>query len=130
MSDEKPAGPAWRPPSAALMASIAQASRARRADCPAFVEEFLEMYAADASADGLDREWTRLVTEYPWYADDVLHCVDATLADPRRELPRMVTDVAIAYAEASGGDVSGADKSYPVIATAAGLYLLGPAAKK
>ena len=93
----------WQPTSADLTSAIEKASAARRADCLAFVEEFAEMYAADRSSDELDRTWIRLVQEYPWYAEDLLHCLDVALRQRDRPLPTLIGD--IAQVEAEGGDI-------------------------
>ena len=61
------------------------------------------MYAADRSSDELDRTWIRLVQEYPWYAEDLLHCLDVALRQRDRPLPTLIGD--IAQVEAEGGDI-------------------------
>lgn len=93
----------WRPTTDELMNAIEKASAERRADCPAFVEEFVEMYAAEKSVEDLDQEWVQIVNEYPWYAEDVLHCVEAILRDENRPLGPWVCDAAVEASE--GGDV-------------------------
>jgi hypothetical protein len=93
----------WRPTGDELMSAIEKASAARRANCPAFVEEFAEMYAADSSPKELDRTWVRLVQEYPWYADDLLHCLDVTLRQDDGPLPPIISDIAQLHMEE--GDV-------------------------
>lgn len=89
-SDPRP----WLPTSAELIAAIEKESAKRRANPVAFIEEFAEMYALDSSVDDLDRTWVRLVGEYPWYADDLLHCLDMVLGQPELPLPGLVTDAA------------------------------------
>jgi hypothetical protein len=94
---------AWQPTTDEMMASIAKVSAQRRADCPGFVAEFAEVYGADRTREELDQEWVKIVQTYPWYAEDVLHCLDATLVDRDRPVPALVCD--IAQVEAAHGEV-------------------------
>jgi len=86
-----------------ILAFIDRVSGERRADCPSFVAEFAEVYAADRTREELDRAWVEIVQRYPWYAEDLLHCVEATLGDPEARLPSVICD--IAQVEADGGEV-------------------------
>jgi hypothetical protein len=72
----------WKPTGEEMLAAIREKSAERRADPPKFVDEFLEMYAAEMSEIELDAKWEQLVNRYPWYADDLLYCIDAVLAAP------------------------------------------------
>jgi hypothetical protein len=101
MTRAQPGAP-WSPTSADLV-SIEKASVARRGDCVAFIEEFGEMYSVDRSADELDRTWIRLVEQFPWYAEDLLHCLEVTLEQPDCRLPAVIVDAA--QLEAEDGDV-------------------------
>lgn len=92
----------WLPTNTDLIAAIEQESLARRADPAAFVTEFAEMYAADSSPDELDSTWLRLVREYPWYADDLLHCLGVVLRDTDRPLSRLICDIAEFDSDAEG----------------------------
>lgn len=60
------------------------------------------MYAAECSRQELDRVWVDLVKEYPWYAEDLLHCLREVLANKRRPLSELVADVAELELEALG----------------------------
>jgi hypothetical protein len=93
----------WQPTADEMMASIAKVSAQRRADCPGFVAEFAEVYAADRTREELDGKWVDIVKTYPWYAEDVLYCLDATLDDAVPPIPPIVCD--IAQHEAAGGEI-------------------------
>ena len=103
-SSDTPEPRPWQPTADEMMASIARVSAQRRADCPAFVAEFAEVYVADRTREELDREWLGIVRSYPWYAEDLLHCVEATLKGDDRALPSGVCD--LAQVEAEGGQVT------------------------
>ena len=89
----------WQPSGDELVSAIEKASRERRSDCWAFVAEFAEMYVVDRSARELDDAWVELVNEYPWYAEDLLHCLRSVLGQPGRPLPELVADIAALEAE-------------------------------
>jgi hypothetical protein len=70
----------------ALLAEIRRQSAERRADPRRFVCEYLRLYWAYDGEEAARRDWTKLVEQYPWYADDVLACLDALIADPPEDL--------------------------------------------
>lgn len=86
---------AWQPTGEEILSTIEAQSRRRRSDCMAFVTEFVEVYAIENSGSDLDRVWVDLVNEYPWYADDVLHCLGVTLGDSDRVFPELIGEVAV-----------------------------------
>ncbi len=93
----------WQPTTDEMIASIAKTSAGRRADCLAFVVEFVEEYAADRTREQLDLRWVGFVKKYPWYAEDLLYCLDAALRNAGRPIPDQICD--IAQVEADGGEV-------------------------
>jgi hypothetical protein len=93
----------WPPTGDEMLASIARVSAERRANCRAFVAEFIEVYAADRTPEELDRTWVEIVQRRPWYAEDLLDCAEATLRNTDAPLPPAVCDVA--QIEADGGEV-------------------------
>lgn len=93
----------WQPTTDDLMASIAEASAGRRTNCRVFLDEFVEEYVADRTREQVNVLWVDIVKNHPWYAEDLLYCVDATLLDCRQQIPDQVCD--IAQAEADGGEV-------------------------
>ncbi len=103
MSADDPGSRGWQPTADEMMASIARVSAERRADCPAFVAEFAEVYAADLTPGELDQKWVEIVRTAPWYAEDLLHCVEETVKDAEHPVPDIVCD--IAQVEADGGEV-------------------------
>ena len=102
-SPDDPLPPVWQPTDPEILASIAEDSAQRRANCRATVDDFAETYADGQTAEELDRKWFGLVRTYQWYAEDVLHCIESTLGDAGRPPPPGVCD--IAQAEADGGTV-------------------------
>ena len=102
-SPDDPLPPVWHPTDPEILASIAEDSAQRRANCRTVVDEFAETYADGRTAEELDRAWLGLARTYPWYAEDVLHCIEATLDDTDRPPPPGICD--IAQVEADGGRV-------------------------
>jgi hypothetical protein len=93
----------WAPTGEEMLASIRRVSAERRANPVKFVDEFLEIYAAELSPADLDAKWVELINKYPWYADDFLWCLDVVLA-----APDPVTSWAcdLGQTEAQGGEVT------------------------
>ena len=103
MSDQQQPVPPWQPTGEEIMQGIESGSRERRSDCPGFLTGFFEMYAPDASVESLIQGWDDLVNRFPWFADDVLHCLDRLLADQSTPLPELIVEVAELNLEDSEG---------------------------
>jgi hypothetical protein len=52
--------------------------------------EYLQLHWAEEGEEAARRDWTEQVEQYPWYADDVLACLDALIADPPEDLIQML----------------------------------------
>ena len=74
------------------MSAIARASASRRANCAEFLEEFAEGYAVEG--DDLEASWRDIVATYPWYAEDVIHCMKQ-VHQTRAELPELICELAV-----------------------------------
>jgi hypothetical protein len=75
-----------------LLAFIRKKSAARRADPRAFVCEFFRDNWLEYTDEERRENWARQVAEYPWYAEDVLVCMDAVLADPPPDLDEQLIE--------------------------------------
>jgi hypothetical protein len=75
-----------------LLALIRKQSAERRANPRGFLCEFLQTYWQDYTDDEQRQLWERQVEQYPWYAEDVLVCIDAVLADLPPDLGRLLEE--------------------------------------
>ena len=75
-----------------LLQSIREDSRLRRQAPLAFVLEFLEAVWLDNTYAEALEQWQVKVDEFPWYADDVLACLDLVIAHPPDDLAGLVRE--------------------------------------
>jgi hypothetical protein len=75
-----------------LLALIRRQSAERRANPRGFLCEFLQTYWYEFTEEEQRANWERQVEQYPWYAEDLLACADAVLADPPEDLATLLED--------------------------------------
>ena len=78
------------PSSDDLIRTIEETSRRNRSDCRDFVQGFFEMHVVDRNTEEVEDEWRALVSTFPWFADDVLHCLAHLLSEADEVLPDIV----------------------------------------
>ncbi|MCB0006159.1 MAG: hypothetical protein KDE04_06880 [Anaerolineales bacterium] len=70
------------PDSENMLAQIRRESERRRADPVACFKQFLNDIWKDNQPEEALYLWQLKVAHFPWYASDVLHCLDLVIADP------------------------------------------------
>lgn len=76
----------------AIEKQILDDSRCRRADPRECVAEFVRTFWSETTEEDVRYLWQHQVTAAPWYAEDVLFCLDAVIADPPPELEKFLRE--------------------------------------
>lgn len=67
-------------------------SAKRRENPMAFFQQFLSDLWKDNTQDEAEQLWATKCEYFPWYAEDVLACLDYVLADPPADLMEMLSE--------------------------------------
>lgn len=67
-------------------------SRERRADPLACLAEFLKTFWTDNTDKEVRLLWQHRIRLAPWYAEDMLYCLDTVIANPPPELGKFVRE--------------------------------------